>query len=79
MPLPHSWRSRFCAERVSGLISRCTLGEPYRSDEAVNKDLVLLGRSLLSGIPNFAVATLHQPTFEVDRVVNVRALRDLIC
>jgi len=56
-----------------------TLGEPYRSDEAVNKDLVLLGWSLLSGIPNFTVAALHQPTLEIDRVVNVRAFRDLIC
>ena len=54
------------------------LGEPYRSDEAVDEDLVLLRRSFLSGVPNFAVATLHQPTLEVDRVVNVWTLGDLV-
>ena len=79
MPFPHNWRSRFC-KRVSGLTSkRYYLGEPYRSDEAVDEDLVLLRRSLLSSIPNLAVATLHQPTLEVDRVADVRALSDLVC
>ena len=80
MPLPHNWRSRFCAKGVSGLLNRRNcLGEPYRSDEAVNEDLVLFRRSFLSGIPNFAIATLHQPTLEVDWVANIRALDDLIC
>ena len=79
MPLPHNWRSRFC-KRVSGLTSkRYYLDEPYRSDEAVDEDLVLLRRSLLSGIPNLAVATLHQPTLEIDRVADVRAFSDLVC
>ena len=55
------------------------MDEPYRSDEAVNEDLVLFRRSFLSGIPNFAIATLHQPTLEVDWVANVRALDDLVC
>jgi len=52
---------------------------PYRSDKAVNEDLVLLRRCPLSGVPNFTIATLHQPTLEVDRVANVWDLGDLVC
>lgn len=55
------------------------LDEPYRSDEAVDEDFILLGRGLLPSIPDFAIATLHQPTLEVDRMANIWTLRDLIC
>ena len=80
MPFLHNWRSRSYAKRVSDMVSRrCYLGEPYRSDEAVNEDLVLLRWGLLFSIPNLAVATLHQPTLEVDRVANIWAFGDLVC
>ena len=55
------------------------MGGPYRSNEAVNENLVLVRRSLLSSIPNLAVTTLHQPTLEVDRVADIRALGNLVC
>jgi hypothetical protein len=44
---------------------------PYCAHQTVHKVLVLLGGCFFPRVPDFAVAALHQPSFEIDWVADI--------
>lgn len=57
----------------------CYIDLPDRSHERVDEELVFLDGSLFARVPHLAVASLHEPPFEVDRVGNVWIRRERVC
>lgn len=51
---------------------------PDGSHETVHEELVLFCGCLCSGIPHLGIASLHEPSFEVDRVGDVGIGANLI-
>lgn len=56
-------------------ITKEKLHGPDGAHQTVDKELVFLRRSLLSCIPDFTVATFHEPPLEIDGVPDER-IRD---
>ena len=70
---PHSSQSRsFSLFSVYVICRQSVPHVPNGTHQAVYEEFVLLRRCLFSRVPHLAVAALHEPLLEVDRVCNVR-------